>query len=88
MNAQRAKQTYKYKNNEEKLYKCNGAIWYNKSYRHHQVTPSYIAIKINGDNAQCRKVDVIRMKFNEVHLVGSIIQFIIQYKVYTNNFIY
>ena len=33
INGQQAKQTYKYKNIKEKLYKCNAAIWYNKSGR-------------------------------------------------------
>ena len=31
INAQQAKRIYKYGNIKEKLYKCNAAIWYNKS---------------------------------------------------------
>ena len=30
VNAQQAKQSYQYKNNKEKLYKTNVAIWYKK----------------------------------------------------------
>ena len=40
INAQQAKQTYKYKNIKEKLYKNNAAIWYNKSCRQKQLTPN------------------------------------------------
>jgi len=32
-NAQQLKHTYQYKNTEEKLYKTNTAIWYNKICR-------------------------------------------------------
>jgi hypothetical protein len=55
VNAQQAKQVYRYKNAKEKLYKTNAAIWYNKTCRPKQLTPEYISIKINGDNPQCRK---------------------------------
>ena len=33
INAQQAKQTYKYKNIKEKLYNSKAAIWYKKSRR-------------------------------------------------------
>ena len=55
VNAQQAKQTYKYMNIKEKLYNNKAAIWYNKSCRQKQLAPSYIAIKINGNNPQCCK---------------------------------
>jgi hypothetical protein len=55
INTQQAKQIYQYKNIKEKLYKTNAAIWYNTTCRQKQLTPSYISIKINGNNPQCRK---------------------------------
>ena len=51
-NAQRAKHTYKYKNIKEKLYKCNAAIWYNKSCKQKQLT---LATQPSVNNPQCRK---------------------------------
>jgi hypothetical protein len=50
---QQAKEAYKYKNIREKLNRCNAAIWYNKTCK--QLTHSYITVKINGNNVQCRK---------------------------------
>ena len=40
INAQQAKRIYKYENIKEKLYKCNAAIWYNKTCRLRNLTPS------------------------------------------------
>ena len=53
--AQQAKGTHKYKNIKENLYKCNAAIWYNKTCRQKNLTPKYINIKINGNNTQCEQ---------------------------------
>ena len=52
--ARQAKGIHKYKNTKKKLYKCNAAIWYNKTCRLRKITPGYINIKING-NTQCKK---------------------------------
>jgi len=55
INAQQAKQIHQYKEIKEKLYKTNAATWYNTTCRQKQLTPSYMSIKINGNNLQCRK---------------------------------
>lgn len=47
INAQQAKQIYRYKKIKEKLYKTNAAIWYNKSCKNKQLTPNYISINIH-----------------------------------------
>jgi hypothetical protein len=41
----KTKQIYKYKNIETKFYKNNAAIWYNKTCRMKQITPSLLRIK-------------------------------------------
>jgi hypothetical protein len=50
INAQQAKSVYKYRNIEEKLHKTNAAIWFNKTCKYKQLTPNYIAIKIQWNN--------------------------------------
>ena len=57
VNAKQTKETYRYRNTKEKLYKTNAAIWYNKICREKQQAPNYmyISIKINGKNSQCQK---------------------------------
>jgi hypothetical protein len=45
--ARQAKEVYQYKNIKQKLHRTNAAIWYNKSCRQLQLTPKYIAIKLN-----------------------------------------
>jgi len=45
-------QTHQYKNIKTKLYKNNAAIWYNKTCRMKQLTPSCISIKVNGSSIQ------------------------------------
>ena len=37
-----AKEIYHYKNTKRKLYRTNAAIWYNKTCRLKQLTPTYI----------------------------------------------
>ena len=49
-NAEQAKHLYRYKNIKTKLYKCNAAIWYNKTCRMKHVTPRYINIKKSPQN--------------------------------------
>ena len=46
-NAKQAKRVYQYKNTKIKLYKNNAAIWYNKTCRTRQLTPTYAKININ-----------------------------------------
>jgi len=53
-NAEQAKHLYRYKNIKTKLYKCNAAIWYNKTRRIKHVTPRYINIKVSGDNKRAQ----------------------------------
>ena len=48
--AKQAKEIYHYKNTKRKLYRTNAAIWYNKTCRLKQLTPTYINISINGKN--------------------------------------
>jgi hypothetical protein len=66
-NADQAKQVYQYKNTKEKLYKNNAAIWYNKTYRARQLTPTYANIKIKGTNPRCQKTKdaAIRFRINQ-----------------------
>ena len=45
-NAEQAKPVYQYKNTKIKLYKNNAAIWYNKTCRAIQITPTYANIKM------------------------------------------
>jgi hypothetical protein len=58
VDAKQAKETHQYRNIEEKLYKTNAAIWYNKICGEKQLAPKYtrISIKTNGRNLQCRKM--------------------------------
>jgi hypothetical protein len=37
------------------LYKNNAAIWYNKTYRIKQLIPTYINIRVNGNNPRCQR---------------------------------
>jgi len=53
-NAEQAKHLYRYKNIKTKLYKCNAAVWYNKTCRIKHVTPRYINIKVSGDNKRAQ----------------------------------
>ena len=42
--AKQAKQVHQYKNTNIKLYKSNGAIWYNKTCRIKQLLPTGVMI--------------------------------------------
>jgi len=43
--AKQTKQVHQYKNKKIKLYKCNAAIWYNKTCRIKQLIPTYVNIR-------------------------------------------
>ena len=49
--AKQAKQVYQYKN-KIKLYKNNAAIWYNKTCRIKQLIPTYVNVRVNGNNPE------------------------------------
>ena len=51
-NAEQAKPVYQHKNTKIKLYKNNAAIWYNKTCRARQITPTYANIKIKAVRSQ------------------------------------
>jgi hypothetical protein len=55
VNAKQAKLVHQYRNIKMKLLKSNAAIWFNKVCRSEQLTPSYIDIKVSGDNERSRK---------------------------------
>jgi len=55
IDAKEAKDIYHYKNIKRKLYRTIAAIWYNKTCRQKQLTPTYVNICINGKNQQCHK---------------------------------
>jgi hypothetical protein len=66
-NAEQTKQVYQYKNTKIKLYKNNAAIWYNKTCRARQLTPTYVNIKIKGTNSRCQRTKdaAVRFRINE-----------------------
>jgi hypothetical protein len=39
-----------------KLLKTNVAIWFNKMCRTKQITPTYISIKVSGNNIHSRRI--------------------------------
>jgi len=53
INVKQATEIYAFKNTKRKLYKTNAAIWFNKTCRDKELTPSYINVKINSNNRQC-----------------------------------
>ena len=53
-NAEQAKKVYQYKNTKIKFYKNNAAIWYNKTGRTRQITPTYANIKMKGSPLSTR----------------------------------
>jgi len=55
INAKQAIEVYQYSNIKRKLYKTNAAIWYNKTCRQNHLKPTYVNIRINGNNTQCQK---------------------------------
>jgi hypothetical protein len=53
INNKQAIEVYAYKNIKRKLYKRNAAIWFNKTGRDEELTPSFINIRINVNYRQC-----------------------------------
>jgi len=53
-NAQQAREIFQFKTNRQLLHKTTAAIWFNKTCRAKQLTPTYISIKINGNNRRDR----------------------------------
>ena len=53
--AKQAKEIYHYKTIKTKLYKSNAAIWFNKTCRIKQLTPTYISVRVNGNNSESEK---------------------------------
>jgi len=62
-----AKQVYQYKNINIKMYKNNATIWYNKPCRIKQSTPTYVNIRVNGNNPKCQRTKnaAIRYRINQ-----------------------
>jgi len=54
-NAEQAKPVHQYKDTKIKLYMNNAAVWYNKTCRARQITPTYANIKMRGANSRCQK---------------------------------
>jgi hypothetical protein len=50
--AKQAKEIFDFKNLKRRLHKTTAAIWFNKSCRSKQLTPTYLSIKINGNTHQ------------------------------------
>jgi len=72
--AKQAKEIYKYKTTKRKMCRTNAAIWFNKTCRHKQLTPTYINISINGiTHNTCLYVTYLQLLINtilpELHLV-------------------
>ena len=63
INAQQTKRVHKYIIIKEKLYKCNAAIWYNKTFQLKYLTPRHINRRINGNNTQCKKTKSAAIHF-------------------------
>ena len=53
--AKQAKQVYQYNKTKIKLYKSNAAIWYNKTCRIKQLIPTYVNIRVNGNNPRFQR---------------------------------
>jgi hypothetical protein len=52
--AKQAREIYAFRNTKRKLLKTIAAIWFNKTCRAKHLSPSYISIKINGNQKQDR----------------------------------
>ena len=76
--AKQAKQVYLYKIIKTKLYKNNAAIWFNKTCRIKQLTPTYSSISVNesslnlfteqspteNDDTRCCVNTIVLLKMN------------------------
>ena len=63
INAEQAKPVHQYKNTKIKLYKNNAAVWYNKTCRTRQITPTYANIKMKGANSRCQRTKDAATRF-------------------------
>ena len=50
-----ANQVHQSKNTKIKLYKSNADIWYNKTCRIKQLIPTYVNIRVIGNNSRCQR---------------------------------
>jgi len=53
--ANQAKQVHHYKNIKIKSYKSNAAIWHNKTCRIKQLIPTYVNVRVKGNNSRCQR---------------------------------
>jgi len=60
--AKKAKEIYRYKTIKTKLYKKNAAIWFNKTCSIKQLMPTYINVRINGNNSKSEKTRKIAIR--------------------------
>jgi len=77
IDAKQAKDIYHYKNIKRKLYRINAAIWYNKTCRQRQLTPSCVNIRINGKKQQCQKT----LRTANQYLINQEIKFLYTKKI-------
>ena len=62
-NEEQAEPIYQYKDTKIKLYKNNAAIWYNKTCRARQITPTYVNIQMKGTNSRCQRTKDASIRF-------------------------
>ena len=82
--AKQSKEIYQYNNTKRKLYRTNAAIWYNRTCRHKQLTPTYINIGINGKNRQCQRT----LKIATQHRINQEIIYLYVKKLKLNEKLY
>jgi ribosomal protein L37AE/L43A len=82
--AKQAKEIYQYNNTKRKLYRTNAAIWYNRTCRHKQLTPTYINIRINGKNRQRQRT----LRIATQHSINQEIKYLYVKKLKLNEQLY
>jgi hypothetical protein len=70
--AKQAKDIHAYKNIKRRLYRTSAAIWINKTCKIKQLTPAYMAIKINSNNQQDRNT----LRMATAHRLSQEIKFL------------
>ena len=55
--------TSNFKNIKEKFLKTNAAIWFNKICENYQLSPTYIKIKVSGDNKRSCDARKLALKY-------------------------
>ena len=70
--AKQAKDAHAYKNTKRRLYRTTAAIWFNKTCKIKQLTPTYMSIKINGNNRQDRNT----LRIATTHRLNQEIKFL------------